>query len=88
MNIKSVLIAAMAAVGLAGAACAAETIWAPPAEIASKVPKIEVAPAAAPEPAAAPSKGAVTAQVSCDSQADAKKLRGKKRKQFLAECGH
>jgi psiF repeat len=88
MNIKSVLMAAIAAVVFAGTAPAAETVWAPPAEIASKVPKVEVAPAAAPEPAATPSKGAVTAQVSCDSQADAKKLRGKKRKQFLAECSH
>lgn len=62
---------------------AAPTVWAPPAEIANRP-----APAAAPaQPGApAPAATAPAAVKSCDTQADAKGLRGRVRRDFLKTC--
>lgn len=78
---------------LVSGAARAETVWAPPAEIADKV-KAEGAAGAAP---AAETKGSAATDVKaaatpadkekdCKAQADAKGLHGKARKKFHADC--
>lgn len=100
MTVKSIVMgAALAAslVGLSGGATAGEIVWKPPAEIAAKVQQDHAAeaapPAAAVSEAAADAKPAGVAKptvmaqaTSCEAQADAKALKGKKRRKFLVGC--
>ncbi|QGM48115.1 phosphate starvation-inducible protein PsiF [Methylocystis heyeri] len=67
----------------------AEQVWAPPAEIAGKVPQAQAQAETAPAPAAqkpATAEDAKTKRKDCRAQADAKGLHGKARKAFRAEC--
>ncbi|NBT21964.1 MAG: hypothetical protein EBT19_02265 [Methylocystaceae bacterium] len=64
--------------GVLGATAFAETKWAPPAEIAGKA-KEEAAAAGAPAAKADVEK-------TCAAEADAKALKGRARKHFVADC--
>jgi hypothetical protein len=66
------------ALGTLGATAIAETKWAPPAEIAGKA-KEEAAAAGAPVAKADVEK-------TCAVEADAKALKGRARKHFVADC--
>jgi hypothetical protein len=88
--IKFNLIKVAALTGAMFAAPAmAEQVWAPPAEIAGKVPQAQAQAETAPAPAAqkpATAQDIKTKRKDCRAQADAKGLHGKARKAFRAEC--
>jgi len=90
MSMKYLVAAALVAGFAAASTARAETVWAPPAEIAGKAKEAAGAAAAESKPAAAAEakKPATPAekQKDCKAQADAKGLHGKARKTFTAEC--
>lgn len=88
---KRVFIAgAILCLGVGAAAAvehkAAPQVWAPPAEIANKPAAPAAANPAEPGAPAAATPAAPAAVKSCDTQADAKSLRGRARRDFVKSC--
>lgn len=76
--------AAIACLGLfAAASASAQTVWKPPAEISQKAGE---AAQAAPDAAAAAPQTRAEKEKSCKEQAVAKGLKGKAKKQAIADC--